>query len=105
MKRRSTSSLSGRFGLRLPLLDSNIERLERPRSALLASYSKKVVAISIIMLTGNADLEVDVKTMEAGAADYLVKGQFSGEHLEAARTATQFGFAVERTSNTGRTPP
>src|SRR6476469_7877109 len=29
-----------------------------------------------ILLTGNGDIDVDVKAMEAGAADYLVKGAF-----------------------------
>ncbi len=49
----------------------------------------------IIMLTGNADWEVDVQTMEAGAADYLVKGQFGGRQLERS-IRYAIGFAVER---------
>ncbi len=47
------------------------------------------------MLTGNDDCEVDVKAMEAGAADYLVKGQFGGPHLERS-IRYAIGFAVER---------
>jgi diguanylate cyclase (GGDEF)-like protein/PAS domain S-box-containing protein len=49
----------------------------------------------IIMLTGNADSEVDVRMMEAGAADYLVKGQFGGALLERS-IRYAIGFAVER---------
>ena len=49
----------------------------------------------IIMLTGNDDHEVDVKAMEAGAADYLVKGRFGGPHIERS-IRYAIGFAVER---------
>ncbi|MBU0482307.1 MAG: EAL domain-containing protein [Proteobacteria bacterium] len=36
----------------------------------------------LILLTGQGDREVDVKAMEAGAADFLVKGQISSQMLE-----------------------
>ncbi|MCA9836465.1 MAG: EAL domain-containing protein [Trueperaceae bacterium] len=36
----------------------------------------------IIMLTGLGDVEVDTQAIQAGAADYLVKGQFSEDLLE-----------------------
>jgi diguanylate cyclase (GGDEF)-like protein/PAS domain S-box-containing protein len=49
----------------------------------------------IIMLTGNDDHEVDVKAMEAGAADYLVKGRFGGPHIERS-IRYAIGVAVER---------
>ncbi len=49
----------------------------------------------IIMLTGNGDSEVDVMAMEAGAADYLIKGRFGGPHLERS-IRYAIGFAVER---------
>jgi PAS domain S-box-containing protein len=49
----------------------------------------------IVMLTGAADWELDVQTMEAGAADYLVKGQFGGPQLERA-IRYAMGFAVEQ---------
>lgn len=49
----------------------------------------------IIMLTGNDDHEVDVKAMEAGAADYLVKGRFGGPHIERS-VRHAIGVAVER---------
>lgn len=45
----------------------------------------------IIMLTGQGNLEVDVAAMQAGAVDYLVKGQFAPDMLE--RTIR---YAVER---------
>ena len=34
------------------------------------------------MLTGQADRDVDVEAMQAGAADYLIKGQIDGPLLE-----------------------
>jgi diguanylate cyclase (GGDEF)-like protein/PAS domain S-box-containing protein len=49
----------------------------------------------IIMLTGNDDHEVDVKAMEAGAADYLVKGRFGGPHIERS-IRYAIGVAFER---------
>jgi diguanylate cyclase (GGDEF)-like protein/PAS domain S-box-containing protein len=36
----------------------------------------------IILLTGQGDQEVDMQAMDAGAADYLVKGQFDAPLLE-----------------------
>ena len=36
----------------------------------------------IILLTGHDDLQTDVEAMNAGAADYLVKGQFGTCLLE-----------------------
>ncbi len=36
----------------------------------------------IILLTGHGGYDVDVKAMEAGAADYLVKGQITADLLE-----------------------
>jgi len=36
----------------------------------------------IILLTGQSDKEIDVEAMEAGASDYLVKGQISASMLE-----------------------
>jgi len=49
----------------------------------------------IILLTGDDDREVDVRAMEAGAVDYLVKGQFEGRVLERS-IRYAMGFAVER---------
>ena len=83
--------LTGRHGL--CLLDYNLG----PRTGLdlLREVLARGCRTPIIMLTGNADLEVDVQTMEAGAADYLVKGQFAGPHLERS-IRYAIGFAVER---------
>ncbi len=36
----------------------------------------------IILLTGQGDKEIDLKAMQAGAADYLVKGEFEAPLLE-----------------------
>jgi diguanylate cyclase (GGDEF)-like protein/PAS domain S-box-containing protein len=49
----------------------------------------------IILLTGNDDRDVDVEAMKAGAADYLVKGQFDGRLLERS-IRYAIGYAVER---------
>ena len=83
--------LSGRYGL--CLLDFNLGA--RSGLDLLRDVLSRGCRTPIIMLTGTADWEVDVKTMEAGAADYLVKGQFSGQQLERA-IRYAIGFAVER---------
>ncbi len=49
----------------------------------------------IILLTGNDDIDIDVKAMEAGAADYLVKGDFKNRELERS-IRYAMGYAVER---------
>ena len=49
----------------------------------------------IILLTGNDDRDVDVEAMQAGAADYLVKGQFDGPLIERS-IRYAIGYAVER---------
>ncbi len=49
----------------------------------------------IILLTGNDDRDIDVEVMNAGAADYLVKGQFDGRLLERS-IRYAIGYAVER---------
>ena len=36
----------------------------------------------LILMTGQGDHEVDIEAMRAGAADYLVKGQFKADSLE-----------------------
>jgi diguanylate cyclase (GGDEF)-like protein/PAS domain S-box-containing protein len=83
--------LSSRHGL--CLLDYNLGA--RTGLDLLREVLSRGSRTPIIMLTGNADWELDVKTMEAGAADYLVKGQFGGPHLERS-IRYAIGFAVER---------
>ena len=45
----------------------------------------------IIMLTGQADRDIDIAAMQAGAADYLVKGRIDGQLLEKA-----IRYALER---------
>jgi diguanylate cyclase (GGDEF)-like protein/PAS domain S-box-containing protein len=49
----------------------------------------------IILLTGEDCHDVDVEAMKAGAADYLVKGQFGGSLLERS-IRYAIGYAVER---------
>ena len=38
----------------------------------------------IIVITGAADSRLDMEAMKAGAADYLVKGEFDANRLERA---------------------
>ncbi len=45
----------------------------------------------IIMLTGQADRNIDIAAMQAGAADYLVKGRIDGQLLDRA-----IRYALER---------
>jgi diguanylate cyclase (GGDEF)-like protein/PAS domain S-box-containing protein len=49
----------------------------------------------IILLTGNDDRDIDVEAMKAGAADYLVKGQYGAALLERS-IRYAIGYAVER---------
>lgn len=45
----------------------------------------------VILLTGQGDHQVDLEAMEAGAADYLVKGQINAQMLERS-----IRYAIER---------
>lgn len=47
--------------------------------------------VPIILLTGQGDHRVDIEAMEAGAADYLVKGQINPQVLERS-----IRYAIER---------
>lgn len=58
--------LGGRTGLEL-LADARAKRLEVPAT---------------ILLTGQGDMAVDLEAMEAGVADYLVKGEITSNALE-----------------------
>ncbi|MDR3570525.1 MAG: response regulator [Syntrophobacteraceae bacterium] len=51
---------------------------------ILARVAKSAAAPPIIVLTGRGDYRVDLRAMEYGAADYLVKDQVSGPLLERA---------------------
>jgi PAS domain S-box-containing protein len=48
----------------------------------------------IIMLTGKGDQEIDLKSMRAGAVDYLVKGEINAHTLEQA-----VRYALENSEN------
>ena len=83
--------LSGRHGL--CLLDYHLGA--RNGLELLREAMAQGCRTPIILLTGNDDWDVDVEAMEAGAADYLVKGQFGPRLLERS-IRYAMGFAVER---------
>ena len=55
---------------------------ERTGIELLREVVARRYTAPVILLTGQGDHEVDVAAMEAGAADYLVKGQFGASLLE-----------------------
>jgi signal transduction histidine kinase len=48
----------------------------------------------LILLTGQGDLEIDQQAMKAGAADYMVKGNFNPFHLERS-----IRYSIEHTKN------
>ena len=64
------------------LLDYFLE--DRTGLDLLGEAGRHGVDAPIIMLTGRGSRQVDVGAMEAGAADYLVKGKIDPEVLERA---------------------
>ena len=66
-----------------------------PVSSCSARWWPRGCTTPIILLTGNDDWDVDVEAMEAGAADYLVKGQFGTRQLERS-IRYAMGLAVER---------
>ena len=49
---------------------------------LLLELRERGRSIPVILLTGMQDFEIDLEAMEAGAADYLVKGQITPQLLE-----------------------
>jgi two-component system, sensor histidine kinase and response regulator len=52
--------------------------------------------VPMILLTGQGDHAIDLQAMQAGAADYLVKGQITAPLLERAiRYALERGRAIE----------
>lgn len=55
---------------------------ERSGLELLREAKTRGVRLPIIMLTGHGSAELDHQAMHAGAADYLVKGDFSAESLD-----------------------
>jgi PAS domain S-box-containing protein len=50
----------------------------------------------VIMLTGHGSHEVDIEAMQAGAADYLVKGQIEPEDLERSMRYALDRFEAQR---------
>lgn len=56
-----------------------------------ATLHRQVPALPIVVLTGLDDEDLAAKAMQAGAQDYLVKGQVSGELL-----ARSLRYAIER---------
>jgi PAS domain S-box-containing protein len=71
------------------LLDYFLE--DRTGLDLLKEASKQGLDAPVIMLTGRGSRQVDLEAMEAGAADYLVKGRFDPEGLERA-----IRYSIER---------
>ena len=51
---------------------------------LLREAARHQVEAPVIMLTGRGSHDVDIEAMQAGAADYLIKGEIEPENLERA---------------------
>jgi PAS domain S-box-containing protein len=61
------------------------------------------ITTPMILLTGQGDYEVDVEAMEAGATDYMVKGETSPARLERTiRFAVQLNIERQRAEETLR---
>ncbi len=71
------------------LLDYFLE--DRTGLDLLRESHRQGIDAPVIMLTGRGSRQVDLEAMEAGAADYLVKGRIDPEALERA-----IRYALER---------
>ena len=59
---------------------------------LLAEIKENGCDIPVILLTGMSDRQVDLAAMQAGAADFLVKGKIDAQVIERA-----IRYAIERT--------
>jgi diguanylate cyclase (GGDEF)-like protein/PAS domain S-box-containing protein len=90
-ERAKEALLSGRH--ELCLLDYHLGA--RTGLELLRETTSKSCSTPVILLTGNDDWHTDVEAMEAGAADFLVKGQFGTCLLERSIRYAR-GFAAER---------
>ncbi|HEV2318822.1 MAG TPA: response regulator [Verrucomicrobiae bacterium] len=64
---------------------------ERTGLELLRETRNFKVCPPVILLTGQGDQEIDVESMKAGAADYLIKGRLTADTLERA-----IRYAIER---------
>ena len=67
-------------GYDIYLVDYFLE--DRTGLDLLREAARHQLQAPVIMLTGRGSHEVDIEAMQAGAADYLVKGQIEPEDLE-----------------------
>ena len=67
-------------GYDIYLVDYFLE--DRTGVDLLRQAARHHLEAPVIMLTGRGSHEIDIEAMEAGAADYLVKGQIEPEDLE-----------------------
>lgn len=63
---------------------------------ILRLMSARSIDIPVIFLTGQGEYRVDVQAMEAGAADYLVKGDFTSSLLERSIRYTLDRFKTAR---------
>ena len=69
-------------GYDIYLVDYFLE--DRTGLDLLREAARHQLQAPVIMLTGRGNRDVDLEAMQAGAADYLVKGQIESEDLERA---------------------
>ncbi|HEY0133524.1 MAG TPA: ATP-binding protein [Nannocystis sp.] len=76
-------------GAELCLLDYRLGA--RTGIELLREVSERGCTIPIVLLTGQSERSLDIEAMRAGAADYLVKGEFGARQLERS-----IRYAIER---------
>ncbi len=79
----------------VPEFEIVLTDLTLPDSSHLETFErvvKKFPYTPIIVLTGTSEIEVAIRTIQQGAQDYLVKGEFNGKSLEKA-----IQYAIERT--------
>lgn len=63
---------------------------------LLLAAQKNAIRCPIIFLTGHGDFELDIRAMQSGASDYLVKGQITSPLLErSVRYSIKQAFDLE----------
>jgi diguanylate cyclase (GGDEF)-like protein/PAS domain S-box-containing protein len=73
---------------------------ERTGLELLRAAIKSGCSAPIILLTGQGDKEIDFQAMQAGAADYLVKGELTAPLLERAiRYSLKHARSLEEIQN------
>ena len=73
-----------RASLALVILDLDLGKGTREGLSLLSQFKNEAPQVPVIILTGKGTIPTAVKALKAGAADFLEKNAYTGEHLEAS---------------------